>query len=204
VFESFSATRMCPNTALRPGIESNRKTVSPVCMGDTITFTAGGTTDSGGSEWINCIETAVPPGGVEYHWTLTLPAGYPPPLPPTSGTGSSVDATALVPGTYTVSFTAQPTRTKCPPSAISLGSASATAIGVDSDIDSDNSNGTGAPDRSEAEDLIEMAAPGKVICTNMDDDDANGSEDRSQEPPPAGDDDLVPMVAEILGGMSQG
>jgi len=94
-------------------------------VGETITFTAGGTTDSGGKEWVNCAETPIPPGGVEYHWTLTLPADYPQPLPPTSGTGSSVNVTALVAGTYTVSFSAQAIRTSCPPPDFNLGSASA-------------------------------------------------------------------------------
>lgn len=39
----------------------------PVCVGATVTFTGGGVVDSGGSEWINCVDTVIPPGGVEYH-----------------------------------------------------------------------------------------------------------------------------------------
>jgi len=134
--------------------------------------------------------------------------GYPRPPLPTNGIGSGTVATipgteVNTPGEYRATFTLTANR-RCPPNPKVVTSDPATAIVGDLDIDSDNSNGTGAPDRTTPEDDAEMTAPGKVICTNVDDDDADGSEDRNQEPPPAGDDDLVPMVAEILGGMSQG
>jgi len=95
-----------------------------VCVGDTVTFTAPAVVDTGGLKWVNCADVPLS-GGVEYHWSLTLPAGYPAPLPPTSGTGASVSVNALVAGSYAASFTATPTRTECPPGNLALGSASA-------------------------------------------------------------------------------
>jgi len=68
---------------------------------------------------------------------------------------------------------------------------------ADLDVDSDNDNCSNPPDRSAAEDTVELTASGKSICLNDDDDDNNGVPDKNQEPPPVGDDDLVPMVAEI-------
>jgi len=72
----------------------------PVCIGETITFTAGGVVDSGGTEWVNCVEQPISAGGIAYAWQLTLPPDYPEPRPPTTGTGTSVSVTAQVPGTY--------------------------------------------------------------------------------------------------------
>lgn len=68
---------------------------------------------------------------------------------------------------------------------------------VDLDVDSDNNNGTGLPDRSAAEDAVELTAPGKILCLNDDDDDGDGVADKDQEPPPVSDNDLVQMVVEL-------
>lgn len=54
------------------------------------------------------------------------------------------------------------------------------------------------PNRSAAEDTVELTAFGKILCLNDDDDDNNGVPDKNQEPPPDEDNDLVPMVAEIV------
>jgi len=101
---------------------------NPVCVGSTITFTAPAVVDTGGLKWVNCADVQLS-GGVEYHWNLTLPGGYPAPLPPTSGQGASVSVNALVAGSYTAGFTATPTRTDCAPGTISLGSITASAHG---------------------------------------------------------------------------
>jgi hypothetical protein len=75
-----------------------------VCLGETITFTASGVVDSGGVKAINCTKEPIPPVSPTYKWTLTIPPDYPPPLPPLSGSGSSVGVVAEVPRTYTVTF----------------------------------------------------------------------------------------------------
>jgi len=181
-------------------------TASPAagCVGEPITFTLQNAADSGGQERVNCRLQSI---GQALHvtWVITRPDGT---SYPATGIGSGTVATipgteVNTPGEYRATFTLTANR-RCPPNPKVVTSDPAVAIVGDLDIDSDNSNGTGAPDRTTPEDDAEMTAPGKVICTNVDDDDADGSEDRNQEPPPAGDDDLVPMVAEILGGMSQG
>jgi hypothetical protein len=85
------------------------------CIGDTITFTASGVVDSGGVKRVFCsAKTTIPPGGVTYAWTLALPLGYPPPLPPLMGTGAMVNVVAKVAGAYSCTFTAAVTR-QCPP-----------------------------------------------------------------------------------------
>jgi hypothetical protein len=69
---------------------------------------------------------------------------------------------------------------------------------VDVDIDSDNDGGvTGGPSRTQAEDGVEMDAPGKWIPFNDDDDDGNKKADRTDEPPAAAENDWVPAVLEI-------
>ncbi len=66
---------------------------------------------------------------------------------------------------------------------------------VDLDTDSDN---TGIIDHSQLEDDDEMAAPGKILRYNADDDNANDVEDRLESPlanaaGPVDDDDLFPV-----------
>jgi len=68
---------------------------------------------------------------------------------------------------------------------------------VDLDVDSDNNNGNNLPDRTDAEDAVELSSPGKLLCVNDNDSDGNGTPDKDQEPPPFGDPDLVPMVAAV-------
>jgi hypothetical protein len=60
----------------------------PACIGDTITFTVRGVVDEGGIKRIDCnSKTEVPAVTPTYTWSLTLPADYPPPLPPITGSG---------------------------------------------------------------------------------------------------------------------
>jgi hypothetical protein len=91
-----------------------------VCVGDTITFTASGVTDSGGEQRENCDVVTIPPVTPTYKWTLTIPPDYPDPLPPLSGSGASVGVVALVGGTYSATFTAKADR-DCPPPDITIG-----------------------------------------------------------------------------------
>jgi hypothetical protein len=63
-------------------------TPDPACIGDTITFTASGVVDEGGIKRVDCsAKTVVPAVSPTYTWELTIPAGYPDPLPPLTGTG---------------------------------------------------------------------------------------------------------------------
>ena len=65
-------------------------------------------------------------GGVTYEWAITRPDAT-----TINGTGTIASILAGIPGTYTVTFTAQPTRTKCPPPERNLGETSATAVALD-------------------------------------------------------------------------
>jgi hypothetical protein len=96
----------------------------PACIGDTITFTASGVTDSGGEQRENCVVVTIPPVTPTYKWTLTIPPDYPDPLPPLSGSGASVGVVALVGGTYSATFTAKAER-DCPPASHTIGTESA-------------------------------------------------------------------------------
>lgn len=83
---------------------------------------------------------------------------------------------------------------------------------IDLDIDSDNDDGICPPERSLEEDSIEDMPDGKFIRLNDDDDNFNGIPDLMEEPPglapadcmagcecsPACDDDLVPLVLELM------
>lgn len=164
----------------------------PVCVGDTITFRISGVVDSDGLKQINCTgQMNIPAVTPTYKWTVTKPDG-------TTFRGSGAVATILATkrGTYEIIFTAKAER-ECAPPGITFPQKTAEAIEVDLDVDSDNNNGINPPNRSIAEDVVEVSAPGKILCLNDDDDDGNGVPDNMQEPPPAGDNDLVPMVVEI-------
>ncbi len=164
----------------------------PVCVGDTITFTLSGVVDSGGIMRVDCTaKTPIPAVTPTYKWTVNKPDGT-----QVKGTGEVAMISATKPGTYTITYTAKAER-DCPPSSITIGPKMAEAFEADLDVDSDNNNGTGSPDRSSAEDMVELTAPGKILCLNDDDDDNNNVLDKDQEPPPGADDDLVQMVAHI-------
>ncbi len=111
-------------------------TVTPnppiVCVGDSIIFSISGVIDSGGVKRVNCSAKQHLPGqGVTYEWTLTLPSGYPTPLPPLTGTGDTVNVVAKVAGVYSCSFTAKPTRTDCPPAPKTIGPATGTSYSLE-------------------------------------------------------------------------
>ncbi len=94
---------------LTPGVVVVTPT-PPVCPDATVQFTLVGTNDSGGWKRVNCVEVPIPPGIISVAWVLTVPADYPPPLPPLTGLGSSVSVAAKAPGTYSVTFTVTVTR----------------------------------------------------------------------------------------------
>ena len=98
-------------------------------MGETITFTASGVVDSGGQKRENCVEMPIPAVAPTYTWVLSIPPGYPEPLPTLSGTGAGVSVEAKVPGAYSATFVATPAR-DCPPPSITIGPESAEAEGL--------------------------------------------------------------------------
>ncbi len=69
---------------------------------------------------------------------------------------------------------------------------------VDLDVDSDNNNGVAAPDRSQAEDDIEEAQPGKIVFVNDNDDDGDGVPDYA-DPKIPGEGNLVPLMVSLAG-----
>jgi len=91
----------------------------PACLQDIITFTASGVSDDGGEQRRNCVLETIAPVAPTYTWELTIPPGYPAPLPPLSGTGPAVSVVAKAPGTYSVTFKANADR-DCPPPEITL------------------------------------------------------------------------------------
>jgi len=94
---------------------------NPACLGDTITFTASGVVDTGGIKRVDCsAKTQVPAVSPTYTWELTIPGGYPDPLPPLSGSGPAASVVAKVPGTYSATFTATAGR-DCPPAPRVIG-----------------------------------------------------------------------------------
>jgi len=98
---------------------------NPACIGDTITFTASGVVDEGGIKRVDCsAKTVVPAVSPTYTWELTIPAGYPDPLPPLTGSGTVASVVAEAAGTYSVTFTATADR-ECPPAPRVIGPATA-------------------------------------------------------------------------------
>ena len=92
-----------------------------ICLGDTITFTASDVQDSGGVMRVFCsAKTPIAPVAPTYTWTLTIPPGYPSPLPPLTGSGSVASVVALAAGTYSCTFTASAER-ECPPEDLQIG-----------------------------------------------------------------------------------
>ena len=102
------------------------------CKDDNLTFTAGGTADSGGRQRIVCKDAegatirdeqvTIPPGAVTYEFTVSGPTGV-----IKTGKGSSVTIKAGQIGSYSATFTASSKR-DCPPGGITLPPGSATVV----------------------------------------------------------------------------
>ena len=97
---------------------------NPACAEDTITFTLSGVMDNAGTKRGNCEIVDDGPGPLSYTWTLTLPPGYPEPLPPLTGSGATAIVIAKAPGTYSCTFTAHADR-DCAPAPRTIGPATA-------------------------------------------------------------------------------
>ncbi len=98
-------------------------------MGDVIAFTLSDVNDSGGTRRRNCDIESIPAVNPQYTWQLSVPPGYPQPLPPLAGSGASATVLAAVPGSYSCTFTATAER-DCPPSPRTVGPASVTVAGL--------------------------------------------------------------------------
>jgi hypothetical protein len=107
----FCCALLCDECIDRGSLSGGTVTVSadPVCLNDTITFTASGVQDSGGYQRENCVEQDILPGTINYEWTITKPDGT-----MVNGTGSVATILADQPGTYSCMFTAE-TKRDCPP-----------------------------------------------------------------------------------------
>jgi hypothetical protein len=99
------------------------------CVGDMITFTLSGVVDNGGQKRKNCVVVSDGPITPTYTWTMFLPANYPSPWPPLTGTGKIVNVEAKVPGSYRVTYIARANRT-CPPPPRTIDSTTARAVSV--------------------------------------------------------------------------
>ena len=150
---------------------------NPPCTGNTITFSAADIIDDhGGRKREDCVEMLISAVTPTCNWTLTLLAGYPPPLPALSGSGCSIGVEAKAPGTYSCTFVASANR-ECPPPPLPLGSITATAVVLDlglfnggSDLDmGDETGGLGPVVSDEEEETV-----GGFVLVNWDDDDRDG------------------------------
>ena len=101
---------------------------NPACVNDTITFTLNGVMDNAGTKRENCQIVSDGPGTLTYTWTLSVPAGYPPPLPSLTGSGAGASVEAKAPGTYSCEFTATANR-DCPPTDRTIGPTTRDAFG---------------------------------------------------------------------------
>ncbi len=152
----------------------------PVCVGDTITFTASGVVDSGGIKRVDCTaKMPIPAVTPNYKWTVTKPDGT-----TVKGSGSVATILTTKPGTYYIVYTAMAER-ECPPSDITIGPKMAEAIEPDLDL-------AGISDEDEEN-------PGGFLCVNDDDDNNNGTPDKDEGSPTAGEDDLRMLTLSVSG-----
>jgi len=121
----------CDECLLPGSLSGGSVTANPLlaCVDEMITFTASNVIDSGGRQRLDCVEEQILPEFPEYHWTLTLPANYPTPLPPLTGEGSSTSIVAQVPGAYSCKFKAEAER-DCPPPEREVGPKQAHAVKI--------------------------------------------------------------------------
>ena len=110
------------NGELSPG--SIELSANPVCVGETITFTVLGVTDSGGSKRENCQVVVIPPAPLLGSWVVTKPSGA-----TISGSGLAASIVTDEPGTYSCAFTVTAPR-ECPPPGIEVGPVMGIAGGV--------------------------------------------------------------------------
>ena len=145
------------------------------CVGDPITFTVSGVVDSGGQKRENCVVLPIPSVPPMYTWTLTIPGGYPPPLPELSGLGPVVSVEPKVGGTYSATFRATAER-QCPPAPITIGPEIAVLPSYELDGDA---NHDGIIEAEGDDDLFENQADewGVIVLNNVDDDDEDANID---------------------------
>ncbi|MFH0983640.1 MAG: hypothetical protein V2A79_19160 [Planctomycetota bacterium] len=93
---------------------------NPACVGQTITFTVSGVTDSGGQKRENCVLVPIAPVGPTFTWTISRPVGG-----PLSGSRPVATVVADCFGQYTCTFSATTNR-ECPPSPRQIGPATVT------------------------------------------------------------------------------
>jgi hypothetical protein len=80
-----------------------------------MTFTLSGVQYEGGVKQVDCYTSMPDDDGPQYTWVLTVPAGYPEPLPQPSGQGTVVSVLGKVLGTYTCTFTVTVETDLCEP-----------------------------------------------------------------------------------------
>jgi hypothetical protein len=145
------------------------------CVGDTLTFTVSGVTDTGGVQRVLCtVEQEVAPATPTYTWVITKPDGT-----PVQGSGESAVVTADLPGTYSCTFTAFAER-ECDPPALNLDPATASTIDVNLTLG-------GLPEDDEEQ-------PGGFLCVNNDDDNNDGTPDKDDAGATPGEDDLIALT----------
>jgi predicted AlkP superfamily pyrophosphatase or phosphodiesterase len=157
----------------------------PACVGQTVTFTVSGVTDSGGLKRIDCHPTELPGVQPTYTWVITGPLGS-----RISGTGPVAMVIPTVVGSYCVTFTATANR-ECPPPPHTVDPLCTVVRNVNLIFD-------GLP-----EELEEV--PGGLICVNNDDDDMSVRADKDDDPGPIlNENDLKTLQLTLNGVTPQG
>lgn len=143
----------CQTSCVTPGDLSNlgvtRNGPAVVCKDDTISFTANGVVDSGGTRMQTCVddqgqvvsetEEPDPPGTITYNWVITRGGSV-----VATGTGATASTKATSTGTYSVQFTASVKR-KCLEKTVNLQTASVQVVDRDN-FTSFSISGIPAPD----------------------------------------------------------
>jgi hypothetical protein len=99
------------------------------CVGDTITFTASGVSDSGGQKRVECSPFDIEPVPPTYTWVVTKPNGA-----TVNGSGPVATVTSALPGEYSCTFTAKPNR-DCLPADLQIAPATAKGVRLTSETE---------------------------------------------------------------------
>lgn len=100
-----------------PGGSVSVTPADTVCVGDTITWTVSGVTDTGGVKRVECTaKTEDPAVPVTYTWVITKPDEA-----TVSGSGTTAQIVTDAPGAFSCTFTAKANRF-CPPPELTLTS----------------------------------------------------------------------------------
>jgi hypothetical protein len=163
---------------------------SNVCVGDDISFSASGVTDSGGEKTVSCpcdppVTKQIPSGTITYEWKISRSGSV-----VASGTGPTASYSPAngEAGIYTCEFKAKANR-ECPPTEITLPAGPSVTVG-DQNLDFDGDgvcnakdpdiDGDGIPNNQDSD------MDGDGIPNNQDDDQDGDGIPNDEDPDPDG------------------